>query len=140
VAEVFDGVPTRFPGLREIEARTLERFARTVAPRGKFTVNLKFPFPEDRLPLGLSDPEKRMFLENKAKRIEGVLELPTEVWLIEVKERLVPSALGELLLYEGLYRQHFPTGKKLVKVCVATEDDALLRPSFEAAGVRVFII
>ena len=81
-----------------------------------------------------------MLLENRAKRIEGVLETATEVWLVEAKDRVSSDALGALLLYERLYRQHFPTGKLLVKVCVADVDDVVARPALEAFGVRVFVI
>lgn len=140
MGETFNGVPTRFPGLREIESRILERFARDVAPPGKWTINQRFPYPEDQINPGLDDAEKAAIRANKAKRIEGILELPGQVWLVEVKERVVPSALGELLMYEGLYRQHFSVPGKLVKTLVALEDDALLRPALNAQGIQVFIL
>lgn len=140
LAEVFDGVPTRFPGLRSFEAGVLERFARMTAPSGRWTVNLRFPYPETGLPPGLSVEERKMLLENRAKRIEGILETATEVWLVEVKARVSSDALGALLLYDALYRQHFPTVKRLVKVCVAEADDVIARPVLEAHGVRVFVV
>jgi hypothetical protein len=140
MSETFDGLPTRFPGLREIESRILARFARDMAPAGKWTINLRFPYPEDQISPGLSENERKAVAWNKSKRIEGLLETSAEIWLVEVKERVVPSALGELLMYEGLYRKHFSTVKPLVKVLVALEDDVLLRPALAQAGVRVFIL
>ena len=76
----------------------------------------------------------------RAKRIDAVCETVDAIWLLEVKDVLRPSAIGELLTYRALYDRQFHPLKPLRLGVVAGEDDELVRPACEEQGIRVWVL
>ena len=51
-------------------------------------------------------------------RVDVIGETDKEIIIFEVKERAGMSALGQLLAYEALYREEYPTSKPIKKVVI----------------------
>jgi len=71
-----------------------------------------------------TDDERRLRAALYAKRIDALGLRPHQTWLIEVKEHVRPSALGQLLVYIPLLAQRFPALPPARPVLVAATFDA----------------
>jgi len=73
------------------------------------------------------------------KRIDLVIENEKEVWIFEVKERLNPSALGQVLVYAELYKNGRDIGKKEIRKGILCKYiDELTKKVCDLYGVKVF--
>ena len=104
----------------------------------RFDVRL---FPEAIEPAPEAEPEMYFaWYMLRAKRIDAVCETVDAIWLLEVKDVLRPSAIGELLTYRALYDRQFHPLKPLRMGVVCGEDDELVRPACEEQGIRVWVL
>jgi len=58
-------------------------------------------------------------------RIDCVIETPAYIYIVEIKQRLRPSGLGELLIYSEMYKEQYEPTKpiKLAYVYEIHDDD-----------------
>lgn len=112
------------------------------------------------VPCGVQKPPKMLKRENfdeyaekvakalLAKRIDAVCETKDETWIIEVKRRLNPSALGQVLVYQVLWEKdhEIPPEEKEEKLqklrlgILCRYSDKLVEIACEKYGVKVFLI
>ena len=102
-----------FKHLSEEETLVAREFINRVIPDAK----LKFDVPlKSKLPLGISEmkePYKSLWEYLTAKKIDIVAEYPDKVMIIEVKQRLHASAVGQLLLYKKMYLEQYKPAKPI---------------------------
>jgi len=74
-------------------------------------------------------------------RIDLVYNCVDEIWILEVKEKPNPSALGQLLVYKALFAEWQGIPEHELKIGLVCEhDNYLLRPILERYGVKVWVI
>jgi len=73
------------------------------------------------------------------KRIDCVVLTPDATWILEFKQRLRPSGIGELLMYRDLWRQQFRAWKSLRLGYVASVDDPALHATLRRHRIRLWI-
>lgn len=73
------------------------------------------------------------------KRIDVVGVAGTRHTLIEAKQRIEPSALGQILTYEKLYREDNPDVADTRKVVIGRYTDTDTQKALNAHGVDVYI-
>jgi hypothetical protein len=132
--------PTSFPTLRKSEVEILKRFFLLDAIQGEWFINVVFPTPGGASRSGEPESMQKAWKYLTAKRIEAVCENATTVYLVEVKERVVPSALGELLMYKRLWLAQKGATKNIQMICVAAEDDKAVSDTLKLHGVVVYIV
>jgi hypothetical protein len=71
-----------------------------------------------------SDADRRLRAQLYAKRVDVIALAPPETWVIEVKPRANPSALGQLLVYVPLVTARCPSWPRLRPMIVAASIDA----------------
>jgi len=133
-------LPRKFPHMRPAEAELMRKFHLKDILRGTWSYDVKL-YPE--LPLRAkewSESEKRMWLELHALRIDAVCETIDTIWLIEVKEKLSPIAVGELEIYEPLYLEQYSPTKPVKKMIVTGVDNPLIRPLLKAKGITLHLV
>lgn len=130
-------IPTNFPHLREIEKGILIRYLSTVPNDFSATIDFRFPIQDQHVPDYLSGSDRDMWIALHQKRVEAVLENASEIRVVEVKDRLVPSAIGELLTYRELGKSVFNPSKKLRLLCVFQQDDVQLHAGFQSSGIEL---
>lgn len=84
-------------------------------------------------PLDLADPTARAFIDSLAKRIDVVGRRPGgQADLLEVATSPSLSALGQLLVYDDLWRRHADTPRgTLILVCAELDPDlAAVLPTY----------
>lgn len=70
-------------------------------------------------------------------RIDAVVYFQASVWIVEVKPRLLPSALGQLLSYDHWFASDFRAEIGVKLVALVERSDEQLQPVFEAHGITV---
>lgn len=89
---------------------------------------------------GAAENMKRDWLLLTQLRIDAVVYFPQEVWIIEVKPRLLPSALGQIMAYGYWWERESDQTKAHKLVVVCERDDAQLSPVFGQSGIKVMIV
>ena len=82
----------------------------------------------------------KMIIENLAKRIDIVVEFPTEIWIVEVKDKLRPSGLGELYFYQYWYKKIYKPEKPVKLVYVAERDDVMVHEYCDRHNITVYLV
>jgi hypothetical protein len=70
-------------------------------------------------------------------RIDAVVYLPRATWLVEVKPRLLPSALGQILSYGYWWERENDQSVPVSLIALVERSDDQLEPVFTRHGVRV---
>lgn len=83
-----------------------------------------------------NDDDRRLRASIYAKRVDVVARRDAETWIVELKERATPRALGQLLVYPPLVRRRFPELPRLRPVLIAATIDEDTRATCQAMGVR----
>jgi len=90
---------------------------------GEYIFDVRLYPPERPLRPFETPEDYRIWQILHAKRIDAVCETPDTIYIIEVKDILRPSAVGQVLTYMVLFEEQFKPRKKLKPVIVAGEDD-----------------
>jgi hypothetical protein len=128
------------PHLLEIDTPVWYRFLKNHRPE---TINLHYDVylgMHDMAREQLKDSMQRMWYYANAKRVDAVIETPTEIWLIEVSNILAIRAIGQALSYSVLYSQD-PVIKKIERpVLVGEYMDLDLLGVAGKYGITVFLV
>jgi len=73
-------------------------------------------------------------------RIDIVVFKARVVYLVEVKERLRYSGIGELIGYRRLFRKQYPTKKHIALGYVCAVDSPTLHPVLRELGIRLWVV
>jgi hypothetical protein len=72
-------------------------------------------------------------------RIDVIYEDDEVVRIIEVKDELNPSALGQVLVYTYLYMKEKPTHKRVESMVIAGLDNPTLHEVYDNYNVKYYI-
>ncbi len=76
-----------------------------------------------------------------SRKVDAVVENDKEIWLLESKIRLNPSALGQAMTYRDLFLRDHPREPKTVRTgLICLDDDPAVRRIAEAQGIQVFVL
>jgi len=81
-----------------------------------------------------------MWIALHQKRIDALVQTPGTVFIIEVKERVTSTAVGQLLVYKHLYQQQTRDARPIELVLLAGEDDPIAHAAIEAQGITVIVV
>jgi len=152
----------RFIHFRPEELEIAKRFIETIEGYSKIETDVRLYPPEEEkqriivnalkeysrltgisletLERTITDDEKRMLIELKAKRIDMVVHWPEEIWIVEIKQKVRASAIGQLKLYELWYRRQFRPTKPIRLVLVAEIDDPMVLPLLKKEGIKKILV
>jgi len=112
--EVFIGVPhdvavryISFPHYKPQEAAVMRNFIRYGPLRGYWFFDVPLHTPQSLRLFRAADPLYRRESRLYVKRIDAVCITETTCWILEVKERLRPSGIGELAMYRDLFEEQY---------------------------------
>ena len=129
-----------FPHFKPHEVQIMWEFLTRRLLPGDYEFDVRL-FPEIRPVRPEEDPEMYFsWMMLRAKRIDAVCKTFDAIWLLEVKDVLRPSAIGELLTYRTLYDRQFHPLLPIRLGVVCGEDDELVRPACEEQGIRVWVL
>jgi hypothetical protein len=130
----------RFPHFKPIERQMAQRFVELEVIKGKYEWDVHLETTQSRRMRESGDSLQASEARLYDRRIDCVVEAPEAVWIVEFKERLRPSAVGELIVYRNLYRQQKNPLKPIKLMVVALVDDEGLHDVLIEEGIEWRII
>lgn len=109
----------KFPGLLPEETLVLRAWlALHQSEYDRFDYNMRIGQGIDPGP-AYSESMRKQNIENTQLRIDAVAYKGNQPTIIEVKRRATPSNIGQLLVYDSVWRQQFPASPapKMLLVC-----------------------
>ena len=128
----------KFPHFSIEEAEVLERFQETRRLVGdwSYDVRLKSIKAEE---VKIEDPVLRQMWEAlTAKRIDAVCETREDINIIEVKRVMLPSGIGQLMLYSYMYNQQFKPTKPVKLWLIAKYHDPDIVEYCKMVGIKTW--
>lgn len=74
------------------------------------------------------------------KRVDVIAHNATGWWLLEMKVRAGPGAVGQLLTYRNLFRQAFPDRQPLHLAIVADRNAFDMTSTYAQFSIRLFLV
>jgi len=124
----------KFPHYKPEEIEVMRRFLALNRLEGIYTfwVVLDTPQSVELRRKHASEPTIWMW----QKQIDAICETEKEIWIIEVKERVRPSAVGQLLVYQDLYVKQYNPVKNVKKLLIARLDDPSIHDTLKRYKIR----
>lgn len=91
------------------------------------------------IPPGTSAELAFMWERNNQKRADAIIEAPTEIWLVELRNAASLNAIGRLEGYQDLLQPDAPWNKPIVPYLVTNHEDRDVRASAEKRGIRYLV-
>ena len=108
--------------------------------RGKCVFNLRIPPPLRPRRPGETEWEYQWWQFLRSKEIDCVCFRNGEVDIIEFKDRVRPSGIGQLLTYAKLFKQYYRFNGKINLIYICGEDDPQTRKVAEDLGIKVYVL
>ena len=112
-------VKVKFPHFTLEEAKVLEEFQKLFFKGAKWQYDVRLESRKAKLPESEPEPFKIMWKKLTAKRIDALVETSDAFHIIEVKRVMLPSGIGQLLVYAYMFNEQFKP-KKMVKLWYVT--------------------
>jgi hypothetical protein len=135
-------LPPKFPHLGIIERYIVARWiSREKIDERKLTFDYRLkPYLKPTIRTLIKTPEEeKMVASLLGFRIDVIYEDDEVVRIIEVKDELNPSALGQVLVYTYLYMKEKPTHKRVESWVIAGLDNETLHEVYDAYNVKYYI-
>jgi hypothetical protein len=121
--------------------RVLFRRFEMLQPLGPALYQIQFRLGEGMPP----DPDWPDWLAQMAKaltqrRVDVLASTPTTDWILEIKPRAGPSALGQLLVYRALYIQQFPDRSTPNLGIIADRNSYDMAAAYSEFNIRLFLV
>ena len=130
----------KFPHATSEERQALEEFIRKGIISGIWTFELRLPSRKAKGLEHLPEPIRVMWEKLTAKRIDAVCEAADAIYLIEVKRYLLPSGIGQLLVYAYMYNEIYKPKKPVKLYYVAYYNDPDVAEVCKNMGIKVFTV
>ena len=133
-------VPYKLPHYKPEEYQIMAEFLRRRILEGKWSFSVKLKPPERPLRPFETPFEYKIWQTLHSKRIDAICETPSYIWIIEVKDLVRSSAIGQLLVYRELYQEQYHPVKPIRLAIVAGEDDPQVRKVAMKLGIKVWVM
>lgn len=107
---------------------------------GEYYFNVLLKPPERPKRPWETDDEYKLWQFLRSKEIDCVCITDTNIYLIEFKDRVRPSAIGQILVYRDLFIQQYKPLLPVKLMIVAGEDDPQTRIIAEKQGIEVVVL
>ena len=94
------------------------------------------------MPLDPSWPSwlKHMATSLTQKRVDVVAHTPEATWILEIKVRAGPSAVGQLMTYIALYLRQYPGLKPVQPGIIADRNSYDMHEVYTTLGISLFLV
>ena len=130
----------KYPHMRIWEETIMDRFLALPRAPAKFDYDVHVRI-NDKTPMEVqTDAERQLWRTMTAFRIDAVMETETQIYVIEVKDRLRPSAIGQALTYSFLYTKLFKPQKPVIPSIICGLDDPDTHAVCDKYQIRVWVV
>lgn len=113
----------KYPHMRQWEAEIMQKYHNKVGMVGEWSYDIPLKVRETPIPSYMTENEALLWQKITSKRIDAVCERKNIIYIIEIKDRLRPSAIGQVLTYLILYQEQFAPEKPLQGVILTEFTD-----------------
>ena len=137
---VSPGAPYRIPHFKREEYEIALQWLQKHAPDG--TIHFDWRLPARYIPLSVQgNPElEEVWRHLKQERIDAVVFTENEIILVEIKDVVRKSAIGQLIHYKKRFEEEYKPDKPIRLQIVAGEDDPVVRKTAEDEGIEVLVL
>jgi len=128
----------KFPHMKPLETKIFTAFLDKFKPRGLFAFDVRLEVEVPKHP-EVSPEEHEIFKVLSAKRIDALWMARDRLYILEVKDRARPSAVGELQVYEAMLKEQFEVTLPLKKAIVCGWTLESEKRVIERLGIEVFV-
>jgi len=130
----------KYPHMRQWETQIMDRYHENpkIQAKWSYDVHLSIRMPKEAH--RMTPREAQIYMQSIAKRIDAVAETTDTIYVIEVKDRLRPSAIGQALTYKTLYKEQYPTTKNVQPVILTTYTDLDMLHVAEVYHIQVWVV
>jgi len=130
----------KYPHMRQWEAAIMEKYHDKVGMVGEWSYDVPLKVRETPVPSYMTDNESLLWQRITAKRIDAVCERKNIIYIIEIKDRLRPSAVGQVLTYLVLYEEQFAPDKNLQGVILTEYTDPDMMHVADVHNIKVWVV
>lgn len=130
----------KYPHMRIWEETIMDAFHAKNILKAEWTYDVPLKIRTAEYPTLMSENEKALWNRLTSKRIDAVAETPTEIYVIEIKNRLRPSAVGQALTYKTLYLEQFKPEKPVIAAIIARVDDLDMQHVCDVYNIKTWVI
>ncbi len=134
------GAVVKFVHFKPDELAVAERWVKQTNLDGSITWDVKLSRDPGRSPANAPASQAELFAFLQQFRIDAVVETDKEVWLVEFKDRVRMSGLGQLITYAALYREQYKPTKPVRMLMVAGQNDPQIAIVGNAQGIGVEVV
>jgi len=138
--EVKDMTKPKYPHMRIWEEQIMDSWhAKNLFP-AKWSYDVPLKVRKGDFPTLMSENEKALWNRLTSKRIDAVAETPSNIYVIEIKDRLRPSAVGQALTYKTLYEEQFKPEKPVIATILTKLSDPDMKHVCDVYNIEVWMI
>jgi hypothetical protein len=130
----------KYPHMRPWEERIMDKFHRQGILLATWDYDVPLKVRKTARPPNITEREAALWDHITAKRVDAVAETDAHIYVIEIKDRLRPSAVGQALTYKYLYEEQFSPLKPVVATIVTEFGDPDMQAVCKHYNIRVWII
>jgi len=127
-----------FPHFKTEEVEVAKRFLASGRLTGKWSFWIVLDTPASLAVRDRGAGEEEVWMWQL--QADAICETDSDIWIVEFKERVRPSGIGQLLTYRYFYRKIYKPSKPVKMVMVATIDDEAIREVCQEIGIKVELV
>jgi len=130
----------KYPHMRIWEEQIMTQFHDKDILDATWTYDVPLKVRKGDFPTLMSENEKNLWNRLTSKRIDAVAETPDTIYVIEIKDRLRPSAVGQALTYKTLYTEQFNPTKPVTAAIIARYGDPDMQHVCDTYQIKTWVI
>jgi len=130
----------KYPHMRIWEEQIMDAFHAAKLLKATWTYDVPLKIRTGTFPTLMSENEKALWNRLTSKRIDAVAETPSTIYVIEIKDRLRPSAVGQALTYKTLYEEQFKPEKPIIAAIIAKLGDPDMQHVCDVYNIKTWVI
>ncbi len=133
-------VKAKYPHMRIWETEIMDAWHKKNQFQAEWTYDVPLKVRKGAFPTLMSENEKALWNRLTSKRIDAVAETSSNIYVIEIKDRLRPSAVGQALTYKTLYLEQYKPTKPVTAVVLTKLSDPDMKHVCDVYNIEVWMI
>jgi len=130
----------KYPHARIWEEKIIDKFKEQYGIKGEWIHDLRLKIKDPENYIFQTAKERQMWRNQTAKRVDITIIKTRSIYVIEVKDRLRPSAIGQALTYKTLYEWQYKPKKQVIPGIVTEFTDPDMLEVAKHYGIRVWVV
>ena len=126
--------------MRQWETQIVDKFHQKNSLTAEYEYDIPLKIRETPLPSYATEKERILWNKLTSKRIDIVAKTKDKIYVIEVKDRLRPSAVGQALTYKILYQEQYKPTQPVIPTILTTMSDPDMKHVCDVLKITVWMV